>query len=89
VFPWYAWQDRDRGHDSVRVGAFALEALKQLKASFSGVSESTVVLGDEASIIVRSVHQRFWVPAFSHRSRPPDYGQEALPQSLLVEHWSQ
>jgi hypothetical protein len=67
VSPWYAWQDRDRDHDSVRVRAFALEALEQLKASFAGVSESAPVLGDETSIIVRSVHHRLWVPALSHR----------------------
>ena len=65
--PWYAWQDRDRDHDSVRVRAFALEALEQLKASFAGVSESALVLCDETLIIVRSVHHRLWVAAFSHR----------------------
>ena len=65
--PWYAWQDRDRDHDSVRVRAFALEALEQLKANFAVVSESALVLGDEKSIIVRSVDHRLWVPAFSHR----------------------
>ena len=27
--PWYTRQDRDRDHDSVRVRAFALEALEQ------------------------------------------------------------
>jgi hypothetical protein len=89
VSPWYTRQDRDRDHDSVRVRAFALEALEQLKASFAVVSESALVLGDEKSIIVRSVRQRFWVPAFSHRSRLLVRGQEAVPQSLLVEHWSQ
>ena len=55
--PWYTRQDRDRDHDSVRVRAFALEALEQLKASFAVVSESALVLGDETSIIVRSVRQ--------------------------------
>jgi ABC-type uncharacterized transport system substrate-binding protein len=40
VSPWYTRQDRDRDHDSVRVRAFALEALEQLKASFAVVSES-------------------------------------------------
>jgi len=67
VSPWYAWQDRDRDHDSVRVRAFALKALEQLKANFAVVSESALVLGDETSIIVRSVDHRLWVPAFSHR----------------------
>jgi hypothetical protein len=68
VSPWYTRQDRDRDHDSVRVRAFAMEALEQLKASFAVFSESALVFGDETSIIVRSVRQRFWVPAFSHRS---------------------
>ena len=43
--PWYTRQDRDRDHDSVRVRAFALEALEQLKASFAVVSESALVRG--------------------------------------------
>ena len=54
-------------HDGVRVGTFALEALEQLKASFAGASESALVLCDETLIIVRSVHHRLWVAAFSHR----------------------
>jgi hypothetical protein len=58
----------DRDHDSVRVRAFALEALEQLKANFAVVSESALVLGDEKSIIVRSVRQRFWVLAKLMRS---------------------
>jgi hypothetical protein len=58
VSPWYARQDPDRDHDSVRVQAFALEALEQLKASSAVVSESALVLGDKTSIIVRSVLQR-------------------------------
>jgi hypothetical protein len=45
VSPWYTRQDRDRDHDSVRVRAFALEALEQLKASFAVVSESALVRG--------------------------------------------
>jgi len=45
VSPWYTRQDRDRDHDSVRVRAFALEALEQLKASFAVVSESAARAG--------------------------------------------
>jgi hypothetical protein len=66
VSPWYARQDRDRDHDSVRVRAFALEALEQLKASLAVISDTALVLGDETSIIVRSARHWLWVPAFSH-----------------------
>jgi hypothetical protein len=48
VSPWYARQDRDRDHDSVRVRAFALEALEQLKASLAVISDTALMLGDEA-----------------------------------------
>ena len=36
--PWYTRQDRDRDHDSVRVRAFALEALEQLKGPMTAAS---------------------------------------------------
>jgi hypothetical protein len=47
VSPWYARQDRDRDHDSVRVRALAMEALEQLKASLAVISDTALVLGDE------------------------------------------
>jgi hypothetical protein len=47
VSPWYTRQDRDRDHDNVRVRAFALEALEQLKASLAVISDTALVLGDE------------------------------------------
>jgi hypothetical protein len=63
VSPWYARQDWDRDHDSVRVRALALEALEQLKASLAVMSDTAFVLGDETLIIVRSAWHRLW---FSH-----------------------
>jgi hypothetical protein len=45
----------------------ALETLEQLKASFAVVSDSTLMLVDKTSIIVRPrVHQRLRGPTFIH-----------------------
>jgi hypothetical protein len=50
VSPWYTRQDRDRDHDSVWVRAFALEALEQLRASFSAVAApASCSLGETGS----------------------------------------
>ena len=62
--PWYTRQDRDRDHDSVRVRAFALEALEQLKASFAVVSESgTLQAKEHQSIHASAQDQAAWTPA--------------------------
>jgi hypothetical protein len=42
-----------------------------LKASFAVVSESSLVLGHETSIIIRSVRQRFGVTAFRRPQKRP------------------
>jgi hypothetical protein len=55
VSPWYTRQDRDRDHDSVWVRAFALEALEQLRASFSAVADSALVLIDKTAFVLRAI----------------------------------
>jgi hypothetical protein len=70
VSAWYARQDRDRDYDSVRVRAFALEALEQLKARLAVISGTALVLGNETLIIVRGARHRLLVQEFSHGSRP-------------------